>query len=55
MLFRVLHTLLLALILPVTAIAILAVIEMITKDDPVDEPPDWTRPYLPRQNRKQRH
>jgi hypothetical protein len=51
-----LHTLLMALILPATAIAILAVTEMMTTDREEDESSDWARPYLPAHNsRKPKH
>lgn len=55
MLYRMLHSLLLALILPATAIAIIAVVEIISKDAEKDETPDWAKPYLSTRNRKRRH
>jgi hypothetical protein len=36
-----------ALILPATAIAIIVMVELISKDPEEDETPDWARPYLP--------
>jgi hypothetical protein len=49
-----LHVLLLALMLPATAIAVIGVIELVSKDDPEVETPDWVRPY-PNHQRRPRH
>jgi hypothetical protein len=40
----VLHALLLALILPVTAILVVGAIELLAKDEPEDDTPEWVRP-----------
>jgi hypothetical protein len=44
------NTVLLALILPVTAVALIGLLELIAKD-PVEETPDWVRPCPPAHKR----
>ena len=52
MLYRGLHALVMALLLPATAILVIGVIKLLSKDGPEDDAPEWARPYPGRQKRR---